>query len=139
MMEMDLLYLLIGVILGTTFLALARLRKRADWLVVAIGLPVAASAYVVFAVMAGNWRWVAYELVGVFVYGVVGWCGFRGSARWLVLGWAAHPLWDTLLHLAGSGADLAPRSYVVSCVTFDLVVACFVAAQSRIPGPGIGS
>jgi hypothetical protein len=136
---MTLLYLLLGVILGIIFLALARLRRRSDWLVVAIGLPVAALAYVGFALAAGNWSWAAYELVGVFAYGVVAWCGVRGSPRWLVLGWAAHPLWDTLLHLSGPGSNIAPRSYVVSCVTFDLLVAGFVAARSRIPSLRTGS
>lgn len=120
-----------GLVLGFVFLLLARLRKRDDWLVLAVGLPVAASAYVGFALAAGNWRWAAYEAVGVVAYGIVGWCGFRLSPRWLVLGWAAHPLWDTLLHLSGMGADLAPRSYVISCITFDLLVAGFVAAHPR--------
>jgi hypothetical protein len=60
-------YLLLGLILGIGFLALARLRRRADWLVVAIGLPVAALASVGFALAAGNWRWAVCEAVGVFV------------------------------------------------------------------------
>jgi hypothetical protein len=130
------LYLLLGVVLAAIFLALSLLRKRGDWLVVAIGLPVAASAYIGFALMAGNGRWAAYEAVGVVVYGLIAWCGLRLSPRWLVLGWAAHPLWDTLLHLSGAGAELAPQWYVVSCVPFDLLVAGFVAARPHIPPSG---
>ena len=130
---MTLVSLLLGVVLAVVFLALARLRKQRDWLVVAIGLPVAGLAYVGFALMAGNGRWAAYEAVGVLVYGLVAWCGLRRSPRWLVLGWAAHPLWDTLLHLSGTGAELAPQWYVVSCVPFDLLVAGFIAARPQIP------
>jgi hypothetical protein len=131
---MTALYLLLGVVLATVFLGFTQLRKQRDWLVVAIGLPAAASAYVVFALMAGNSRWALHEALGVLVYGAVAWLGLRVSPRWLVLGWAAHPLWDTLLHLSGTGAAVAPQAYVVSCVPFDLLVAGFIAARTDIPG-----
>jgi len=133
---MTLLYLLLGVVLAGVFLTLAQLRKQDDWLVVAIGLPVAELAYVGFGLMAGNGRWAAYDAVGVVVYRLIAWLGLRVSPRWLVLGWAAHPLWDVLMHLSGPGAEIAPQSYAVSCVPFDLIVAGFVAARPRIPRAG---
>jgi hypothetical protein len=133
---LTLLYLLLGVVLAIICLDLAWLLGRRNWLVIAIGLLLASSAYVVFALIAGNSRWGVYEAIGVLIYGVLAWLGLRVSPRWLVLGWATHPLWDMVLHLSGSGAEIAPRSYVVSCVSFDLIVAGFVAARARIPELG---
>jgi hypothetical protein len=40
------MYLLLGAVLAIAFLALAGLRKGSDWLVVGIGFPVAAFAYI---------------------------------------------------------------------------------------------
>ena len=89
---------------------------------------VAAALYIVFAVRAGEGTfWVVGELVGVGIYGTMGLLGLRGSPWWLAAGWAAHPIWDVALHYFGAGGSFAPESYTIPCLTFDLVVAAYVA------------
>jgi hypothetical protein len=89
---------------------------------------VAAALYIVFAVRAGEGTfWVVSELVGVGIYGTMGLLGLRGSPWWLAAGWAAHPIWDVALHYFGPGGSFAPESYTIPCLTFDLVVAAYVA------------
>ena len=91
-------------------------------------LLVAALVYIVFAVRAGEGTfWVAGELVGVGIYGTMGLLGLRGSPWWLAAGWAAHPIWDVALHYFGPGRSFAPAGYTIPCLTFDLVVAAYVA------------
>jgi hypothetical protein len=88
----------------------------------------AAFSYVVFAVEAGEGTfWVVGELVGVSIYGTMGLLGLRGSPWWLAAGWAAHPIWDVVLHYFGPGRTFAPESYAITCLSFDLSVAAYVA------------
>ena len=94
----------------------------------AIALIIAALAYVAFAIGAGqSTLWVVGELVGVGVYGTMGLLGVRGSPMWLAAGWALHPLWDVVLHYFGSGSSFAPISYTIPCISFDLLVAVYIA------------
>ncbi|MFL5617789.1 MAG: hypothetical protein ACJ79A_05265, partial [Gemmatimonadaceae bacterium] len=80
--------------------------------------------YVWFAIAAHTGAvWAAVELTGVGIYGYAAVRGFRGSAWWLVAGWALHPIWDVALHYAGPGRSLAPAWYTTSCLTYDLIVA----------------
>jgi uncharacterized protein DUF6010 len=89
---------------------------------------VAAALYIVFAVRAGEGTfWVVGELIGVGIYGTMGLLGLRGSPWWLAAGWAAHPIWDVVLHYFGPGGSFAPESYTITCVSFDLLVAAYVA------------
>jgi hypothetical protein len=46
-------------------------------------------------------------------------------------GWALHPVWDIALHYFGPGASFAPVAYTVSCLTFDLAVAAYIAVAYR--------
>ena len=55
----------------------------------------------------------------------------RGSPSWLAFGWALHPAWDAGLHLHGYGASFAPEWYVLACISFDLLVAGYIAARFR--------
>ena len=91
------LWLLLGLILGAAFVAVARSRGRDETRVVALGLVVAATVYVGFAVAGAG------------------------------AGWTLHAGWDVGLHLVGGGAAFAPEGYVVLCLAFDLVVAGYVA------------
>ncbi len=94
----------------------------------AIALIIAAMAYVAFAIGAGESAlWVVGELVGVGVNGATGLLGVRGSPMWLAAGWALHPLWDVVLHYFGLGSSFAPISYTIPCVSFDLLVAVYIA------------
>lgn len=119
------LWLLAGIALGGLFILIAGITS--ERIVLSVGLPVATIIYVGFAAMWANGPWLAIELLGVAVYGSVGWLGLRRSAWWLVAGWTLHPVWDVVLHLVGPGAAFAPVPYAVSCITFDLLVALYVA------------
>jgi hypothetical protein len=88
----------------------------------------AAFTYIVFAVQAGEGApWVVGELVGVGIYGTMGLLGLRGSPWWLAAGWAAHPIWDVALHYFGPGGSFAPEAYAITCISFDLLVAAYIA------------
>jgi hypothetical protein len=94
----------------------------------AIFLFAAAGAYFGFAVLAGAGPvWTLVELVGVIVFGAMALLGLRDSAWWLALGWALHPLWDVVLHYLGPGSSFASQPYAIVCVTFDWVVAAYIA------------
>ena len=96
--------------------------------VLAIFLIMAAGAYQGFAIMASNLLgagpiWAPVELVGGVVFGTMALLGLRGSPWWLAAGWAAHPIWDIVLHYFGPGGSFAPESYAIACLSFDLLVA----------------
>lgn len=44
-----------------------------------------------------------------------------------MLGWLAHPLWDVGLHLIAQGRDFTPSVYAIACLSFDLLVAAYIA------------
>ena len=91
----------------------------------------AAGAYFGFAVAAPVSRiWLLIELLQVIAFGAMGLYGWRGSAKWLALGWALHPLWDFLLHYVGPGR-FAPWTYAVACLSFDWIVAAYIFIYYR--------
>ena len=53
--------------------------------------------------------------------------GVRGSAWWLAVGWALHPVWDVALHLVGGGRVFTPQAYPVACLSWDTIVAGAIA------------
>ena len=127
------LALLLGVVLSLVLVGLARMyppvREKGFY---AVGLMIAALVYVVFAVAGGaGAKWLAFETLGVFLYGAAAWAGLRGMPWLLAVGWAAHVAWDVLLHLSGAGAEFTPHWYPWFCVGFDLVIAGAVLASSR--------
>jgi hypothetical protein len=96
--------------------------------ILATVLAVAALAYVPFAIAAdGGVAWVAVELAGAGIFSYAAMRGLRGSAWWLVAGFALHPVWDVALHLAGAGRSVAPEWYTTSLLTYDLAVAATAA------------
>jgi hypothetical protein len=125
-------YLVSGAIEALVLVAIAYLLSRFTSDIVgrsllAVFLFVAAGLYIVFAVRAGeDAYWVLGELVGVGLYGTMALRGLRYSPLWLAAGWAAHPLWDVVLHYFGPGGSFAPASYTITCVSFDLLVAAYV-------------
>jgi hypothetical protein len=126
-------YLISGVIEALVLVAIAYLLSRFTKDIVgrsllAAVLIVAAAVYIVFAVRAGEGAyWVVGEVVGVGIYGAMALRGLRGSLLWLAAGWALHPVWDVALHYFGPGGSFAPASYTITCVSFDLMVAAYVA------------
>jgi hypothetical protein len=51
--------------------------------------------------------------------------GLRGSPMWLAAGWALHPVWDIALHYFGPGRAVAPETYAIACLSYDLLVAAY--------------
>lgn len=91
----------------------------------------AAGAYLGFAFVAPVSRlWLLIELLQCVAVGVLGLYGWRGSPKWLALGWALHPLWDFVVHYIGPGT-FAPSTYVIACISFDWVVAAYVLIRYR--------
>jgi len=117
--------LVIGVVLALLLIRFARTRgglgaRR----IYAIGLFVTALLYVLLAAIGGATReWLAIEGLGVLIYGSAAWIGVRRWPRALALGWAAHVLWDLLLHLNGPAALYTPDWWPWFCLSFDLIVA----------------
>lgn len=118
--------ILAGTVLGVLFVLLARqLQSVSERLVIAPGLVVATLAYVGFALIAGDGRWMALETGGSVAFAVLAWLGLRHSPWWLVLGWIAHAGWDIALHL-DRAQPLVGAWYPLSCIGFDLIVAGFL-------------
>ena len=89
---------------------------------------IAAGLYIMFAVRAGEGTlWLVGELVGVAIFGGVALLGLRGSLWWIVAAWALHPLWDVGLHYLGPWRSFAPETYTIACLSFDLLVAAYIA------------
>lgn len=123
-----LITLLAGAILGAAFVLLAFALRAYTLQILVVGLISAAAAYVWFALDAGeSSTWLVIELVGIGIYGAMGLRGLRGSPWWLAAGWAFHPLWDIALHYVGPGDSFAPDWYALLCLSFDLVVAGYIA------------
>ena len=125
---MSLDYLVGGAVYGASLAFVAIAIPRSNRLILATVLTVAALAYVPFAIAAdAGTGWVAAELAGAGIFAYVAMRGIRGSAWWLVAGYALHPVWDVALHLAGPGRGVAPEWYAASCLTYDLAVAAIGA------------
>ena len=92
----------------------------------------AAGAYFGFAVVAPVSRvWLLIELLQCIAFGTMGLFGWRGSAKWLALGWALHPMWDFGLHYLGPARDVGPWTYAIACLSFDWVVAAYIFIRYR--------
>jgi hypothetical protein len=92
----------------------------------------AAGAYFGFAVVAQVSRiWLLIELLQCIAFGTMGLIGWRGSAKWLALGWALHPVWDFGFHYMGPGRGLGPWTYAIACLSFDWVVTAYILIRYR--------
>jgi hypothetical protein len=120
--------LLEGAILALALIAVTHLLRVQVRQILYVVLLIAALAYVLFAVRgAAGPIWIAIELVGVGIFGAMGWAGVRGSRWWLAAGWALHPLWDVGLHYIGPGSVFVhPLHYPIPCVSFDWLIAGYV-------------
>lgn len=131
-----------GAVLALLALVLSQLIKDiVGRTALATGLFAAAGAYFGFAIVGPVPRiWVLIELLQVIGIGALGLAGWKGSAKWLALGWALHPIWDFVLHYLGPGRAFTPVAYSISCITFDWVVAAYIlihyrGASHRAPNP----
>src|SRR5215213_5995287 len=57
----------------------------------------AALIYVGFTIRGAPLRWLVVELAGLAAFTLLAWLGLKFLTL-LALGWAAHALWDTVLH-----------------------------------------
>jgi hypothetical protein len=119
-------WFLSGLVLGIVFVAIAR--ALGEQRVLSVGLVIATGYYLALAAIHGaSSAWLGVEALGVVLYGVFAWLGVRRSLWWLAVGWLTHPIWDVALHLAGRGREFTPAWYPIQCVSFDLVVAAYIA------------
>ena len=124
--------LLGGVALGAVFLLLARKAGRAENLVLASGLLVAALIYLAFAISGqAPPRELRLEIVGLVVFTPLALAGARWWPPLLGIGWLMHAGWDILLHWPPQA--WVPGLYPVFCVAFDLVVAAYFLFLFALP------
>lgn len=129
-MPMDLLLLLVlGWVLALLFINMARINAAMEHSVLAAGLIIAAAVYLVLASFTGSQAWIALESVGLLGYGLAAILGALVSPWWLVVGWLAHPIWDIYFHWLGAGALFVPGAYVIICLSFDIIIAAYVASR----------
>jgi hypothetical protein len=130
-------WLINGVFQASTLIVVAWMLSRWIWdfvgrALLAFILCGAALTYVYFAAKAGEGTgWVIAELARVVVYGSMGLRGLHGSPLWLAAGWALHPVWDVALHYFGPGHAFAPDAFAITCLSFDLLVATYIAIAYR--------
>lgn len=130
-----------GALLAVVAFLLSRFaRDAAGRSLLVIFLFAAAGAYFGFAIGGGAGpRWTLLELLQVIGFGTSALLGWRGSAWWLAAGWALHPVWDAGLHYVGPGRSFAPMPYAVACISYDWVVAAYIAvAYGFIGGRRLG-
>lgn len=127
---MDMMLLLVmGWALALLFINVARLNPNMEQSVLAAGLVIAATTYLVMASFTGNQAWIALEGAGLVGYGLAAILGIFVSPWWLAIGWLAHPVWDIYFHWLGSGALFVPGAYVIICLSFDVLVALYIASR----------
>jgi hypothetical protein len=121
----------IGAVLALLFVAPWHRREgRTQRRVYAAALLVTALIYVGFAVLGGATPgWWLVEVGGVLLYGALAWWSLERWPVLLPIGWAAHVLWDVLLH--GMATPFVPAWYPALCVGFDLVVAVYLLGRMR--------
>jgi hypothetical protein len=123
--------ILLGVILCSMFIALTRrVRPKQELKIYALALVVAALIYVGFAFVGATPAWFTIEAFGLLVFTVMAWLGLRVTAWMLVCGWASHGAWDMLLHKLSEVA-FVPDWYPIVCLSFDLLLAGYLAARMR--------
>jgi hypothetical protein len=123
------LQLLAGAVACAAFILLARrLAPRRELRLYALGLIIAALVYVGFVARGASAGWLALELAGLALFTLAALAGLKFSHLILAAGWAAHSLWDVLLH-GMSEAAFVPGWYPAVCAGFDLLLAGYVAAR----------
>lgn len=124
------IWLFAGLVLVAPLLLYAnRQALRANQRIFGRGLVIAAGLYVAFAVINANVFWLTVEILGVAAFSIFYGLGTKYSINWLALGWALHPAWDGIIHIAGPGAQIAPFWYAAACIPFDLAIAGYLSIR----------
>src|SRR5689334_25331498 len=123
-----------GVVVSVIAFVLSRVVKEiVGRTLLATVLFAAAGAYFGFAFNETTPRiWLLIELLQIVAVGLLGLYGWRGSPYWLALGYALHPVWDFGVHHLGPGREFAPVAYVISCISFDWVIALYIVIAYRL-------
>ena len=124
--------LLLGAAACAAFVfAARRLAPRHELTIYAVGFVAAALSYVAFAAAGdASGAWLAVEFAGLLVFSLAALTRLRRSPLLLASGWAAHALWDSLLH-SGASADFVPDWYGIVCAGFDFALADYLTLLSR--------
>ena len=133
------LHILLGVLVGAAFVFATRtLARRHELNVYAAGLVAAALVYVVFAVANGApGRWLVIEFTALAGFSLLALSRLKSSPLSLAALWAAHALWDLLIHAdavthAGGGdVHIVPDWYRLVCAGFDFALAAYLLPLSR--------
>lgn len=127
-----LIQLLIGAFACLVFVLVARRAGlKREMIVYAAALVIAALIYVGFAVVGGaTVSWLVIESGSLVLFSLVALFGLRRSAWVLMIGWAAHAVWDVLLHKVLE-VGFVPEWYPVVCIGFDLFLAGYIAMRKR--------
>src|SRR5215213_3913751 len=92
------LQLLAGALACVAFIILTRrFGPGLELRLYAVALVLAALIYVGFTIRGAPLRWLVVELAGLAAFTLLAWLGLKFLTL-LALGWAAHALWDTVLH-----------------------------------------
>lgn len=121
------LYVTLGVIAaGLLLFYIRKLPLRKKYHLLALCLFLAALVYVTFSLTTLNEVWITVEVVGLLLFLLFIWMAFHYSMWFVVLGWAAHIVWDVGIHPQET-APYVPYWYAWICVGFDAVIAGFIA------------
>jgi hypothetical protein len=126
------LQLLIGALSCLLFVLVARRAGvKREMRLYAAALVAAAAIYVGFAVVGGAaLSWVVLVSGGLVLFSLVALFGLRVSVWALAPGWAAHAVWDGVLHKILE-AGFVPEWYPMVCLGFDLFLAGYIAMRVR--------
>src|SRR3954468_1938703 len=91
---------------------------------------VTASYYALFAIMAGSSRALLLELLPVTLFVIASIAGFKINLWFVVVGFAAHGLFDLVHHFLISNPGV-PIWWPAFCLTFDLTAAGYLVLFRR--------
>lgn len=94
--------------------------------IAAIGLFLAVSIYILFALYAFHPFWIMVEGAGLLLFVMFIWMAYHYSFWFLSLGWLLHVVWDMGFR-PDQWAPYVPSWYAWLCAGFDVVMALFVA------------
>ncbi|MEO1262681.1 MAG: DUF6010 family protein [Bacteroidota bacterium] len=121
------IWAVLGILSGGIFVHFTgKFNPVAEKKILSRGLIIAATMYILFALIWGSAKWVGVETLGVLLYIPFIILGKRHHFAWIGFGWLLHPAWDFGLHFFGAGKGVAPMWYVTSCITFDILVAAYI-------------
>src|SRR5262249_16221700 len=115
--------LAVAIFLALCFVSIGRRLDREKSLY-ATGLVIAALVYPMLAITKGDRERLWLELVGLVLFSLTAFLGFKLSSRWLALGWVGNGMWEVLL-------PSVPWWYVHGCTAFDFFLAGYILG--RVP------